>query len=1349
MYLPVCLQILLLVALQAVEKSTSNEYNRTIFVSHNGTLNSSCWSEVGPERPCASLDLALQGAETFSGFVQIVIEPGQYNLTKRFVFQGKSSLAILGHGNRAVIECHPLAGIAFNRSTNILMENLSFVSCGARHLSTSRNFTSSYLSCLHFQVALLFLVSEDITLTKINVHSSNGTGVAFLNAIGDVMITDSMIVNNTANGTGNLPGGGGIYAEFSQCITPAMTCKSELSNTYISNATYNITGCQFDGNEASTGEFNITHHFSPPSCDNQFSFGRGGGLALLFKEGAKDNYISLINCSFHSNRAKSGAGVQVNIEDGSQNNTVKLASTTFVSNICYKQVVPPSTFSTGGGAALFFRLSPEVESNSNKIVFEFCNFTQNEAYQGGGIAILATSVASKLALTNVAEFNGCNFESNVGRVGGAVNIFHSLSFSNMTTNGYCATPKFRNCRFCENGGVYTYLQGNVTGRTFAAVYVEGIPTYFSGSTLYYANKGSALVVQAASIEFESNANISFIENHGRIGGAIAILGNSWIVVNEGTQLTFGSNVASEKGGAIFVIQTEQHSTAYSHTCFIRYFDPYCPPQNWTSKFIFSNNTAFNRRRNSIHTSSLLPCTWPQNSTSSIEYDINQTFCSWNGWEFKDLEPNSTCADEILTSPVRLAFNKSKMHNLFPGRSKALHIQALDELKHDVTNQTVFTVSLLKSSTSVDLDLLYVSNDSLTVDGPPNTQANISLETFDTIAVSLELKINIQQCPPGFVYNKTEKRCNCGGGFRGLVLCDPEKFTSYLIIGGCISLDESDGSPVATYCPFSAGYQDSMKYIKLPRSIYELNKLFCGNMSRRGRLCSKCKADYGVAVYSPSFKCVKCKESYTNWLRYFAMELVPLTIFFLIVFTFHISITSAATNAFIFFSQVISLPFGVLLLTTSLNLWLKGSRLAIILSDIILFPYSIWSLDISYISGPNFCLSQSISVAHILALQYISALYPLVLSMLAYIIIELHARNFRPVVCLWRPLCLLFVRFRRTWQPKTSIMDAFAAFILLSYTKFVRISLSLLTPSHVLNDSGYVVETVLRYDPSIHFFGRAHLPYAILAIFVLLTFGAIPPILLLLYPFRQFQRCLNHYRLLQSPALQMFIDTFQGCYKNGKERCFAGLYFVFRVVIFTIYTCAKNDLTLFSTFLVFAYMGMLVLFAIFQPYKQKFYNCLDILMIVLLVLINALSLYTYVSLLLSSHGSFPHFSLIFIYTLLFLPLLYMVGYVIYWSLFGSACCKKYCISKFKRMTPEGQPLTQSTGTQQRRREVSTSSEIPDRLENPHRYQDMSWSVADTEIDDPLQAGGTDTDEHTSLTIQMNQVVNYGTNTESTH
>jgi len=240
---------------------------------------------------------------------------------------------------------------------------------------------------------------------------------------------------------------------------------------------------------------------------------------------------------------------------------------------------------------------------------------------------------------------------------------------------------------------------------------------------------------------------------------------------------------------------------------------------------------------------------------------------------------------------------------------------LDELHHDVTNQTIFTVPFQQPSTSVNLKLLYISDDSVAVYGPPNTDTTISLEAFDTIAVSMELNLSIQTCPPGFVYNNTEKKSDCGGCFKGLVQCRPEAFRSYLFLGCCISLSESDSYAIGSRCPFSLGYQESMEFIPLPMSIYKLNDSFCGSkkLGHRGRLCSQCKAHHGIAVFFQSFKCVECTKSYKHRLRFFAIEFVPLTVIFLIVFTFHISITSPATNAFIFFSQEISLPFEVLMI----------------------------------------------------------------------------------------------------------------------------------------------------------------------------------------------------------------------------------------------------------------------------------------------------------------------------------------------------------------------------------------------------------------------------------------------------
>ena len=282
------------------------------------------------------------------------------------------------------------------------------------------------------------------------------------------------------------------------------------------------------------------------------------------------------------------------------------------------------------------------------------------------------------------------------------------------------------------------------------------------------------------------------------------------------------------------------------------------------------------------------------------------------------------------------------HNktVIPGKSELLNIEALDELGHNITNQTVFTVSIHrdnKSSQSVDMRaMFYVSDGCFNVGGPPDSQASLSL---DSMAVSLKLNVTILPCLPRFVYNATQKRCKCGGGFGGLLHCEPQDFTSFISLGGCISFNDSDGFPVATHCPFSAGSQKMMT-IRLNES-----HSFCKYIYRLGRLCSKCKVGYGIAVFSSNFKCVPCKESYKNWLKYFAIEFVPLTILFLIVLIFHVGITSAATNAFIFFSQLVSLPLEVPFITTAWTLWLKEPDKANALTSIVIFHTTFGALTL--------------------------------------------------------------------------------------------------------------------------------------------------------------------------------------------------------------------------------------------------------------------------------------------------------------------------------------------------------------------------------------------------------------------
>ena len=70
----------------------------------------------------------------------------------------------------------------------------------------------------------------------------------------------------------------------------------------------------------------------------------------------------------------------------------------------------------------------------------------------------------------------------------------------------------------------------------------------------------------------------------------------------------------------------------------------------------------------------------------------------------------------------------------------------------------------------------------------------------------------------------------------------------------------------------------------------------------------------------------------------------------------------------------------------------------------------------------------------------SAFYPLFLVILTFVCIELHARNFRPLVILWKPVHKYFANCRRKLDPKSSIIAAFATFASLSFSKILATAL---------------------------------------------------------------------------------------------------------------------------------------------------------------------------------------------------------------------------------------------------------------------------------------------------------------------
>ena len=237
--------------------------------------------------------------------------------------------------------------------------------------------------------------------------------------------------------------------------------------------------------------------------------------------------------------------------------------------------------------------------------------------------------------------------------------------------------------------------------------------------------------------------------------------------------------------------------------------------------------------------------------------------------------------------------------------------------------------------------------------------------------------------------------------------------------------------------------------------------------------------------------MNCTEYSSNWVKYMAIAFLQLTALFVVVVTFRVSATSGLLNVFVLVCQTVSAPAVVRVIKThTTNLKLQ-SRIGLSL-------YGIWNLDFFRLLYHPFCLHPEMTALQVLALDYAIAVYPLLLIVFTYLLVEMHDHNVRIVVWLWKPFHAYFVHFRKKSNVKGSLINAFATFLLLSYVKFLHTSFAFLFSVNVYNIYGRS-KRYLFYDGTVEYFGPEHLPFAILALGVLLVFNIFPLFLLVLYP----------------------------------------------------------------------------------------------------------------------------------------------------------------------------------------------------------------------------------------------------------
>ena len=450
--------------------------------------------------------------------------------------------------------------------------------------------------------------------------------------------------------------------------------------------------------------------------------------------------------------------------------------------------------------------------------------------------------------------------------------------------------------------------------------------------------------------------------------------------------------------------------------------------------------------------------------------------------------------------------------------------------------------------------------------------------------------NNSTCPTWFTCN-SDNRCMCENSENDGIICDNVELVSAVLVCYCVTYDRESGSTFVGLCFYNCEHvstantkgDEHESYDLLPQNPEKLiNDSACTHFHRKGLLCGDCEEGHSPLVLSYNLSCIYCPNGQKNWWKFILAGFFPLTLFYLFVILFNINVTSSLLHGVVWASQVLSMPAFV-----RIALFALESHNDLTIGKVFVNFFSYWNLEFFRSVLPDICLN--VTTLQALALEYLIALYPFVLIAISHLTITLYSNRTTSLVSYaWRPFQKLQENLRKSWDVHTSVIDSFSTFFLLSYVKILSVTSDILTPTRIQQLGSNKTRLVLYYSPSVLYFGDEHLPYAILALIILTVFAITPTVIFILYPCQSFQKFLSLFPI-NWHFLHAFVDSFQGCYKDGTEpgtfdcRWFSVITLIIQPVFFIIFSITFSIMHFIYALVVL--LIVLIMFINVQPYKN--------------------------------------------------------------------------------------------------------------------------------------------------------------------
>lgn len=1195
---------------------------------------------------CSVVFPSFKSALEVSNNTLIQILDKQVTINNNISFVNKTGIGIQGVAEGTNLACDngTNIGMEFVAVTDLFLHRIVIRNCGALHYSTTIN-GSDYQNPSLFKVAIYMENCTNVEMVNVTIDNSIGTGLAMFDCTGLVNIHYCSFTNNrlTDEEVNLTSGGGGLYMEFSECSSSWLN-RCNPYNIYNRNAVYFINQCLFQNN-IRTMHKGIRASVVHTAMYNRNGHG-GGGLCTWLRGNSANNTIRVSNSVFENNTARFGAGFYIHFQQTTAHNYISLNNNSFKFNKASR---------AGGGMdiASYF-LEPSIPQ-MNTLNVSLCMFEGNEANTGGGCAIFS-AVSYSYNFEYEIEFYKCTWFKNIASFGSALSIVSS--FTTAITNRFGPMPSFTSCDFIQN-----IIRADET-RSFTgngAIYAKVLSLRFKDSAVFESNEGTAVTLVASNFIVSENTQVMFFNNTGNFGGAVYLIGFSAIRIKNNTFLSFISNHAFFRGGAIYVYSIDEQVSNAFGTCFVeRYWMFDSSSMFDRPTFYFKNNTAVYPNSGSMYVSTLLPClsfcsnAWP--STSKLIDVLND--CIGN-FTFDGANVEDEVATEGSVFILEDPGNPDPYLITVPGKEVLLPFEVEDEVGHTVT-ETLRTSLVSKNNSSLSIDTAYITNNKLLFFGQPKDMGELNVGSTYFRNLSFRTNVWLSECPPGF--SSKDNMCVCsaqieGEKYTGILSCDSENLISFVSLGFWVGYvtdneetDYGENDLYTSICPL--GYcnnsgQNGIIKLSLPStpSKEELDKVICGGENRQGVLCGECIANHSVYFHSWEYNCGHNDNCDLGILFYFLSDIFPLTLVFTVIILCGINFNSGIFNGFVLYAQLLqslsTTANGAIIYTTG-EIWLEDSLRLI---------YGPFNLNFFKIDKLSFCIFQDANFLWIIFMEFVTLLYGLLLVITLVYLMRSRLCYKLQIAC-----------FKRGITNTTSLTQGLSAFLILCYSQATRICFQILNIGWLTGKgtSTYYPARVFRMG-TLEYFTGMHIPFAIGAIIGLLTIVAIPPALLLSYPvfykiipeeiqkkgvLKVILRKIENYRPI--------FDTFQSCFKDD-YRYFAGLHFLYRSLFITLFAFVNSRLTFFATTQILLTI-ILSLHLWIQPYKISVHNFIDGSLYFILAVVNILTMWRYFLSYVQIKEKDVTIAGYFQVILLYLPVLVIACYIVY-HLF-KLCFKRY-------------------------------------------------------------------------------------------